>query len=76
MITLFQKNYKATTKNSKIYTIQQTTKGEVHELIRYFKPQKNNPKGLFFISNENFWVFNKFCSKGDKRARNPHRREK
>ena len=40
MITLFQKNYNATTKKSEIYTIQQTTKGEVHELIRYFKPQK------------------------------------
>ncbi len=40
MITLFQKNYNATTEKSKIYTIQQTKKGEVHELIRYFKPQK------------------------------------
>ena len=40
MITLFQKNYKATTEKSKIYTIQQTKKGEVHELIQYFTPPK------------------------------------
>jgi len=40
MIALFQKNYKATTEKSEIYTIQQTTKGEVHELIKYFKPPK------------------------------------
>ena len=40
MMTLFQKNYNATTEKSKIYTIQQNIKGEVHELIRYFKPQK------------------------------------